>query len=161
MKNEDDSLLIHATLCGIRGGTPAQVYEPLAQQSALGTGLRDSYILARLNEQERRATSGIGGGVAIPHLRLKRLAKPYALLARLAKPVDFNALDGAPVDLVLLLLSPDGNVAAHLQRLSRFSRLMRDPALCAGLREMPDADAMAALLMERQTLALPARRAAA
>lgn len=139
---------LDATLCGLRGATVTQVYEALAQQAALIAGVPETFLLSRLKEQERRATSGIGGGVAIPHLRLKKLRQPCTVLARLARPVDFGAVDRAPVDLVLLLLSPETGIAAHLQRLSRFSRLMRDPALCANLRNVADADGMAALMME-------------
>lgn len=151
--------MVDATLHALKGASVIQIYEGIARQAALGTGIREAYIHTRLLEQERRATSGIGGGVAIPHLRLKKLTRPYTLLARLARPADFNAIDRAPVDLVLLLLSPEAGVAAHLQRLSRFSRLMRDPALCANLRQMSNADGMAALMMETQQHTITRRAA--
>ena len=158
MKMPSDSFAVDATLFALKGANAIQVYEGLARHAALGTGVREAYIHARLMEHERRATSGIGGGVAIPHLRLKKLTRPYTLLAQLARPVDFNAVDRAPVDLVMLVLSPEAEVAAHLQRLSRFSRLMRDPALCAGLRQVTSADGMAALMMQTGQPAI--RRAA-
>lgn len=160
MTNDDDSLSIDCTLHALRGANVMQVYELLARQAAVATGVRESFIHSRLMEQERRATSGIGGGIAIPHLRLKKLSQPYTLLARLARPVDFNAVDGQPVDLVCLLLSPDTDIARHLQRLSRISRLLRDPALCGGLRTVASADGMAALLMETQSIRRAERQAA-
>lgn len=152
----DDSLMIDAALHSVKGANVEQIYQSLARQAAIGTGVREVYIQLRLMEQERRATSGIGNGVAIPQLRLKKLTRPYMLLAKLARPIDFNAVDRAPVDLVFLLLSPDNAVAAHLQRLSRISRLLRNPALCDGLRDVASADGMAALMMGAQGL----RRAA-
>ena len=150
MRIGDDSFGINATLHNVKGANAARVYAALARHAALNTGIRENYILARLTEQEKRATSGIGGGVAIPHLRLKKLRQPYTALARLARPIDFCAVDGAPVDLVLLLLSPETDIAAHLQRLSRFSRLMRDGGLLTSLRDVPSADGIAALMMGAQ-----------
>ena len=156
MNATDDSLMINTALHNLKGASVEQVYQSLTRQAALGTGVRETYIQLRLMEQERRATSGIGNGVAIPQMRLKKITQPYMLLAKLARPIDFNAVDRAPVDLVFLLLSPDNAVAAHLQRLSRISRLLRNPALCNGLRDVASPDGMAALMMGAQGL----RRAA-
>lgn len=162
MTRPDDSFMVDAALHALRGVNVPQIYAGLARHAALGTGIPETRILSRLTEQERSATSGIGGSVAIPHLRLKKLKRPYALLAKLARPVDFNAVDRAPVDLVLMLLSPEADIAGHLQRLSRFSRLMRKPALCADLRQMTSADGIAALMMgtDRQALSPVMNRAA-
>lgn len=148
MKTQNNIFAVDATLHALRSATVPQAYEALAHQAARLTGLPEASIFSRLMEQETRATSGIGGGVAIPHLRLKKLQRPFTLLARLARPIDFHAVDREPVDLVLLLLSPEREVALHLQRLSRFSRLLRDSALCTNLRNVDHADGMAAMIMD-------------
>ena len=137
---------VDSVLSGLQAAGGRQLCRLIAQQAARDTGLPEAHILSRLEEQERSASSGTGRGVAIPHLRLRRLEKPYSLFARLRRPVDFDAVDGLPVDHVFLLLSPERDVAGHLRRLSRVSRLMRDEALCRQLRGADDPEACRALL---------------
>ena len=69
--------------------------------------------------------------------------------AKLARPVEFDSLDDKPVDIVFLLLAPEDAGAEHLKALARIARILRDPALCAKLRQMPDAARAYALLTGR------------
>lgn len=110
------------------------------------TGFPARVLYTQLMGREEQATSGIGEGVAIPHLRLPKLQKPFIGFVRLQRPVDFNAVDDAPVDLIVTLLSPGGDGPHHLRRLSRISRLMRDPALLEDLRSTADADGIRSLI---------------
>jgi PTS system nitrogen regulatory IIA component len=93
-------------------------------------------------------STGIGGGIAIPHGRMSALTKPCGLFARLAQPVDFDSIDERPVDIVFLLVAPEGAGADHLKALARVSRLLRDRALVDNLRATENADALYALLVE-------------
>ena len=45
-------------------------------------------------------STGIGGGIAIPHGRMSSLTEPRGLFARLAHPIDFDSIDERPVDIV-------------------------------------------------------------
>lgn len=145
-----------AVLCDIRAGNVRQAYQAIAGTAAARTGLEADYLLDRLMDMEAGASSGVGGGVAIPHLRLKRLEQPFMLFARLNGMVDFQAVDGEPVDMIALLLSPAGDVADHLRRLAHMSRLMRDEPLKAKLRSVENPDGIRALLIDRQTQNLAA-----
>ena len=109
----------------------------------VGGSLRD-VLLAR----EALGSTGIGGGIAIPHGRLATMEKPIGLFARLAHPVDFDAIDERPVDIVFLLVTPEGAGADHLKALARVSRLLRDRSLVDKLRATENAEALYALLVE-------------
>ena len=102
----------------------------------------------RLLERERLGSTGIGGGIAIPHGRMATITQPCGLFARLAQPVDFDSIDERPVDIVFLLVAPEGAGADHLKALARVSRLLRDRALVDKLRATESADALYALLVE-------------
>ena len=93
-------------------------------------------------------STGIGGGIAIPHGRLASMVKPLGLFARMANPVDFDAIDERPVDIVFLLVTPEGAGADHLKALARVSRLLRDRSLVEKLRATDNAEALYALLVE-------------
>jgi PTS system nitrogen regulatory IIA component len=85
-----------------------QALQEIAAKAAELTGQSDRTILEILLQREKLGSTGVGGGVAIPHGKLPRLNKVFGVFARLERPVDFEALDGQPVDLVFLLLAPEG-----------------------------------------------------
>lgn len=119
-----------------------QVLQMLAREVSLRTGLNADIIYRDLLEQEASSASGIGGGVAIPHLQVQELDAPLMILARLDEPLDYHAVDGLAVDIVFLLLSPAHEGPLHLRRLSRVSRLMKNDTLLARLRTARTAAAM-------------------
>ncbi|MGB4057429.1 MAG: PTS sugar transporter subunit IIA, partial [Alphaproteobacteria bacterium] len=99
-------------------------------------------IYHKLSEAENVQSSGIGGGVSIPHLQLSDLKAPITILARLKNPLDFQAADQQLIDLVCLLVSPAEEGTRHLQRLARISRTFKDELLCSSLRAAKNAREM-------------------
>ena len=133
----------------------------LAHRAAILHGVDERRVFDLLLERERLGSTGIGGGIAIPHGRLASLAQPRGLFARLAHPIDFDAIDERPVDIVFLLLAPEGAGADHLKALARVSRLLRDRTLVDKLRATETADALYALLIEPSVQAQSAASTAA
>jgi len=91
-------------------------------------------LQAMLVAREAAASTGVGGGAAIPHARLPGLPRPIVLLARLPTAIDWQAVDGEPVDILVLLLSPTKGDADHLKALARIGRTLRDPETLPALR---------------------------
>jgi PTS system nitrogen regulatory IIA component len=120
----------------------------LAHRAAGLYGVEERRLFDLLVERERLGSTGIGGGIAIPHGRMPSLACPHGLFARVSAPVDFDAIDERPVDIVFLLIAPEGAGDDHLKALARVSRLLRDHALVDKLRATESADALYALLIE-------------
>lgn len=138
-----DAVLAHAKATGKKA-----LLAELAGKAAGLFKVDERKLFDRLLERERLGSTGIGGGIAIPHGRLTSVAKPVGLFARLAHPVDFDAIDERPVDIVFLLVTPEGAGADHLKALARVSRLLRDRSLVEKLRATEKADALYALLVE-------------
>ncbi|HWO56390.1 MAG TPA: PTS sugar transporter subunit IIA [bacterium] len=99
------------------------------------------FLLRVLIAREELSSTGIGDGIAIPHVRnpvVLHVDKPLVALFFLERPVDFGAIDGQPVYALFMLISP--TVRAHLHLISRLAYALRDPAFHAviekqGLRE--------------------------
>lgn len=127
----------------IRAASRKQVYEILSEKAGASLGAAPRDIFNALTAHESDSPAGIGGGIAIAHLKMKGLGNSFFLLATLETPADFDALDGAPVDIVCLLLSPEENGPVHLQALSRISRLLNNTDLCGKLRDAQSEDMMA------------------
>ena len=145
-----------AVLASVKASGKKALLAELAAKAAQLYKLDERRLFDRLLERERLGSTGIGGGIAIPHGRMPGLAKPVGLFARLGHPVDFDSIDERPVDSVFLLLAPEGAGADHLKALARVSRLLRDRSLVDKLRATENADALYALLVE----SLPAQSAA-
>lgn len=84
-----------------------------------------------LEEREQLGSTGIGGGIAIPHGKLPGLHDVLAVFGRSPRGVDFDAVDGAPTRLFFLLVAPEDSSGTHLKALARVSRLLKEQ----GVRE--------------------------
>jgi nitrogen PTS system EIIA component len=108
--------------------------------SSLGSrsGLNPERIREALAAREALGSTGIGRGIAVPHVCLPNLDKPYALFCTLAEPIDFDAIDNKPVDLIFTIITPasagDGGGGEALSYLAAVSRMLRDEKLAGGLR---------------------------
>jgi nitrogen PTS system EIIA component len=111
-----------------------KLLEELARRAAPVVNLQPALILAELQKREQLGSTGMGGGVAIPHARFHQLQKPFGMLVRLKRPIEFDAVDGKPVDTIALLLLPEAREGGQLGALACIARKLRDPAVMTALR---------------------------
>ena len=115
-----------------------KLLEELARRAAAAVDLDPALVLAELEKREELGSTGMGGGVAIPHARFHQLRKPFGMLVRLKKPIAFEAVDGKPVDTIALLLLPDAREGGQLGALACIARKLRDPVVTAAIRKARD-----------------------
>lgn len=118
--------------------TKKQALFDLAQRAAEITAIDARTIYDTLLQRERLGSTGLGRGIAIPHVKLAGLPGIVCLFARMAKPIDFESLDDEPVDLIFLLLAPEHAGGDHLKALARISRLVREPSVLERIRAAKD-----------------------
>jgi PTS system nitrogen regulatory IIA component len=81
-----------------------------------------------LMAREATGSTGIGDGIAIPHVRHPIVmggSSASISLCFLQRPVDFCAIDGSPVHTLFLMIST--TVRGHLQTLAKLGTALRDP----------------------------------
>jgi len=71
--------------------------------------------------REAKSSTGMNGGLAIPHCRSEHVNEATLGFARLAEPIDFGAKDG-PADLVFLIAAPAAGDQEHLKLLTKLAR---------------------------------------
>lgn len=86
-----------------------------------------------LAERERIQSTGVGGGVAIPHGSVDRLDRTLGAVLICPSPIAFDAIDGAPVSILFAVIGPRRAAGEHLKTLARVSRLLRDDGFRARL----------------------------
>jgi PTS system nitrogen regulatory IIA component len=123
-----------------------QALQELAARAEHMTGHESREIFDMLLQRERLGSTGLGRGIAVPHVKLKSLERIVCLFARLEEPIDFESIDGEPVDLVFLLLAPEHASGDHLKALARISRLVREPVLLELLRAASDSASLRRIL---------------
>ncbi len=113
-----------------------RVLEQAAQ--LLGVALEEptsEQIFERLLERERLGSTGLGGGVALPHARMPGVTEARGAFLRLAEAVEFESMDDQPVDLVFALLVPQEATEEHLQLLANLAEIFSQADNCAQLRQ--------------------------
>jgi len=99
----------------------------LVQVLPLPEGIDRELLLRLFLAREASASTGIGGGIALPHVRnpiVLHVPRPLVTLCFLELPVDFGALDGQPVRVFFSLICP--TMRSHLQLLARLSYALHD-----------------------------------
>ena len=112
----------------LSGADKEAVLRAVVEHMRLPDGVDREFLLRVLLAREALQSTGIGDGIAIPHVRnpiVLHVTRPMITLCFLEKPVEFGALDGRPVHVLFSLVSP--TVRAHLQMLSRLSFALHDP----------------------------------
>ena len=94
--------------------------------------------LARLIEREQTMSTGLGGGVAIPHAKSDKVRNMVVAMARVPDGVDFKAIDGKPVYVVFLLLGPPDSTRLHVDLLARIAYLVRTPGFLDQIKSAAD-----------------------
>ena len=79
-----------------------------------------------LIDREKLTSTGIGSGIAIPHLLTQDVDETVMAFGRKREGLRFDAVDSQPVTLIVLIVGPKHHEFAHLRLLSRLSRLLHD-----------------------------------
>jgi PTS system nitrogen regulatory IIA component len=111
----------------VGGSEKAAVLHAAVDMMKLPEEVDREFLYQVLLAREALGSTGIGEGIAIPHVRnpiVLHLSRPMVMLCFLERPVDFGALDGQPVTALFILISP--TVRAHLYLLSRLGFALRD-----------------------------------
>jgi mannitol/fructose-specific phosphotransferase system IIA component (Ntr-type) len=109
---------------------------------------RDAGLKA-LHARERLGTTGIGGGIAVPHGKSPTVPRLTAALGVSPQGVDYETPDNEPVRVVFLMLADAGNPGPHVECLAEIARLLQVPGLCDRLRSArTPAEALAVIRAE-------------
>jgi PTS system nitrogen regulatory IIA component len=115
---------------GIAARDKTAVLESVVRRLPLPADVDRDHLLAVLEAREAMGSTGIGDGIAIPHVRnpiLLHVTRPMVALFLLDRPVDFESIDGRPVHAIFLVIS--SSVPSHLRILAELGLALRDAEL--------------------------------
>lgn len=118
----------------------------LAQQQL--PEMTDYSILEALMTREKLGSTGIGGGIAIPHGKLKSVTKPILVFVVSKEPIPFDAIDNQPVDIFCAIMIPEDQCQAHLSTLAGIAKLLSQKELTKKIRHADTNQQLYQLLVE-------------
>ncbi|MBO1908702.1 PTS sugar transporter subunit IIA [Microvirga sp. 3-52] len=135
----DEFLQPSNVIIDLRAHDKEAALKELAQRAGAELHRDWQALLKALYERESLGTTGMGDGIAIPHVRLEGIDRPFGILARLKRPIEFEAVDGRPVDILFLLVLPRTSNGGPLNALACVARRLRDEATANVIRQAADA----------------------
>ena len=132
----------------IRASNKTRLLEDLCRRAASLLKVDAEKITSNILKREELGSTGMGGGVAIPHARVVDVKKPFGLLARLKSSIDFDAIDRVPVDIVFLLLLPTAPASEQLNALAMVARRLRDADIIGNARRAADPSGLYAAMAQ-------------
>jgi len=144
-----DFLHSDAIISSLAANSKEEVLQELVGPLAISNPDLDKDGLVKiLIERENLGSTGIGGGIAIPHGKLEGLRHLIASFGKSEAGVDFSSMDNKPAHLFFLLVAPKNSAGEHLKALARISRLFKDPLLKTSLLQADSTDEIFRLLEE-------------
>jgi fructose-specific phosphotransferase system IIA component len=146
-----ESLKNGRVLISLSGGNKAEILrrmiEVLAQQSVISDPEK---VLKDFLDREAKGSTGIGNGIAIPHVRSDQVSGLEYVFANSDQGIDFESLDGEPVHILFLMIAPAGSHGIHIKALARVSRILNDETLRLRLRRAADPEDVLQLIADRE-----------
>jgi PTS system nitrogen regulatory IIA component len=85
--------------------------------------------LSVIMEREKKMSTGMQNGIAIPHGKTDEVKRLVAMVAIHRQGVDFSSIDGKPSHIFVMTLSPVKHTGPHIQFLAEISKLLSDTDL--------------------------------
>ncbi|WP_455477056.1 PTS IIA-like nitrogen regulatory protein PtsN [Bartonella sp. B41] len=139
-----------AIIPSLKANSKKQVLQILSEKASELTGIDENVVFDTVLQREKLGSTGLGGGIAIPHGKLVDINGIIGIFAHLENPINFDALDDELIDLVFLLLAPENAGADHLKALSQIARVLRHSDVVQKLRDTHDTGELYDLLIKNQ-----------
>jgi mannitol/fructose-specific phosphotransferase system IIA component (Ntr-type) len=92
-------------------------------------------VIKAVIKRENEASTGMGKGVAVPHVKHAAVKNVLAAVGQSSAGIDFASLDEQPVYSVILLISPVNNPDKHLQAMENVFRHLQKEKFRKFLRQ--------------------------
>jgi len=130
-----------------RDGVIGELVSSLDKAGKLGKS-NVKAITRAVIKRENEASTGMGKGVAVPHVKHKAAKDVVVVIGQSGAGIDFSALDKQPVYSVILLISPASEPDKHLQAMENIFRNLQHEKFRRFLRQCRSAEQIEDLFRE-------------
>jgi len=108
------------------------------------------YIIGVVFQRESSISTGVGGGVAIPHGTVDCIGEIVGALGISSKGIDFESFDGEPAYIVLLLLVPKAKLGKHIKTMAQVARIFNEKSTRDRIRSVKSPEKIIQILEEAE-----------
>ena len=134
----------------LKGATKEAIIEEMIDLLMAAGKIRDlkdrKEVLKAVLDRERKMSTGMQNGIAIPHGKTDRVESLIAAIGVKKEGMDFGSLDGQPSKIFVMTLSPDTRTGPHIQFLAEISRQLSDPTVRERILDAGKPDDVMAIL---------------
>ncbi len=112
------------------------------------SNLSKSKVLDALLAREKLGSTGLGGGIAIPHCRMQELDSIYVAMLKLEEGVEYEASDDKPVFFLFCLVVPEDANEDHLKLLASLAELLDNEQLRKSIQNSSNARELYQILIQ-------------
>ena len=117
-------------LLDLKSDTKDRIIEEMIDLLVASGKIREKKdALKAVIDRERKMSTGMQNGIAIPHGKTDKVDTLIAAVAVKKDGADFGSLDGQPSKIFVMTLSPDTRTGPHIQFLAEISRQLNDNAV--------------------------------
>ena len=130
MKYDFTQFVSKDSVITLSGKNKLEVMEQLISRATDLTKIDRDVIFRMVWKREQMMTTGVGGMLALPHIRVNDISHPYVIVGVCENPIaDYQGQDDLPVRVIVFTIAPDEDQETYLQLLSSISRRLRNPEL--------------------------------
>jgi len=119
-----------AIILNLQGKTKDEVFIELSKALAAANPECDPHAMFEaLWEREKKMSTGVASGVAIPHTTYRGLKSAIGAIGVSQTGIEYDALDDKPVYVIFMLVLGEPVEESHLRILNQISRLAQSEAL--------------------------------
>jgi PTS system nitrogen regulatory IIA component len=137
-----------AILADLKAQDKKGILEELVAPVSDITGISQQDLVRVLMDRESLGSTGIGGGVGIPHGKMKELDSLVLGFGLSRKGVDFESMDSRPTHIFFLLVTPENSTGLHLKLLARISKILKHDPFRERLLNAADNDEIYSIIQE-------------
>lgn len=146
-----DLMIKEVMIMDLKATTKAEAIDELIASLNKSGRINDPKLFKEaIYKREEQSSTGIGGGIAMPHAKTKAVNEPTVVFAKSKAGIDFDSLDGAPAHVFFMIAAPEGAGNTHLRTLAALSKLLIDADFIEQLMNTKTPDEVTALFNAKQ-----------
>lgn len=146
-----DVLTKERIIINLNGKDKYDVLEKMVQMARASEKVtNETDLLKKVTEREKIKSTGIGGGIGIPHAQTSGVRDVIAFLGISEPGIEFHAIDGKPVHLIFLIATNERTDSKYLGLLSRIARLFIDEPFKQRIMKSTSPEEIVNLIIEKE-----------
>jgi len=144
-----DILFRNAVITDLKPDTKDEILKRLGAFLCSLNNIEDSeQVISGLLNRESEMSTGIGFGIAVPHIRTAAAKNIHLAVARCVEGIEYEAIDDRPVKLIFMLIVPKERSGAYQDILQSISTIMLYETMRDSLLAAETADELVEILNE-------------